>query len=197
MALSLFLASQSPRRAELLTQWGYDFTVIPNRLDVEDSPQFGTLRAIKKNLITLSEKKVLASRLDKGITLSADTVVVYKRNVLGKPSHLKEAETMLSCLSGSTHRVLSSVSLYHSFYKKTWSFVQSAVVTFKPLSPQDIHLYCTQFQVLDKAGSYGIQDIGSTFVESVSGSLTTVIGLPEYPLKTLLAYWGITPIQKG
>jgi septum formation protein len=198
-ALSLYLASGSPRRKDLLTEWGYSFQSIPNRLEHEVYPQSGTLTAIKTHIKRLSVLKasLSAASVKDGIVLAADTIVVCSRQLLGKPSTLKEAENMLRQLSGKSHRVLTSISLFHTVWKKTWSTVQSSIVTFKPLTSADIQHYCQNYSVLDKAGSYGIQDIGDRFVHHVQGSLFTVIGLPKFPLIHQLALWGIRPQQKG
>ena len=189
----LFLASQSPRRAELLHQWGVPFEVIENRLLTESLPESGSLSQLRKRLRRLATLKARASGAGySGIVLGADTIVVHRRRVLGKPRDLKEAAFMLSCLSDSWHQVLSGVCLWDTRTRLLRSFCVGAGVRFRTLSSAQIEAYISDYEVLDKAGGYAIQDIGNEFVSQVRGSYSTVVGLPEYPLKYYLRQWGVS-----
>ena len=188
----LYLASASERRAQLLSQWGIPFTVIPNLLEHEVLPDSGTRCHIRQSLKRLATLKAVASKdTYSGVILSADTVVVHRRRVFGKPVSIPDAQSMLGQLSGDRHQVMTSVALYHTGFRRCWTFCVTATVYFNILSSDDIAHYCTHYSVLDKAGSYAIQDIGKAFVKRVDGCYSTVIGLPEYPLRHYLRDFGI------
>ncbi len=188
----LYLASASERRAQLLSQWGIPFTVIPNLLETEILPYSGTNRHIQGALKRLASSKAFVSKSHySGVILSADTVIVHRRNVFGKPRSIQEAQAMLTRLSGDRHRVMTSVALYHTGFCRSWTFCVTATVYFNILSSDDIAHYCSHHSVLDKAGSYAIQDIGHAFVRHMDGDYSTVIGLPEHPLRRYLRNFGI------
>lgn len=188
----LFLASGSERRRDLLSEWGYVFDLIPNLLEHEYMPQTGTMKSIYLHLNALSLRKARASaKFFKGIVLSADTVVICNRHILGKPRDLVDAKRMLGQLSGRWHRVVTSVTLLDTQRHRHISFSVTTHVQFRPLSESMITSYCDQYPVLDKAGSYAIQDIGESFVLQIMGSRSNVIGLPEHPLSHYLSYFGL------
>ena len=189
---SLFLASASARRQALLTDWGYKFTCIPNRLLEEKLPTTGTLRSIQAAVKQLAFQKAKCSAVHhKGIILAADTLILFQRQVLGKPKDLLEAKQMLRRFSAQRHRVLTGVALYDTLSRRRFLFCVSTWVQFRDLSEMMISSYCDQYPVLDKAGAYGIQDIGSQFVEFYEGSYENVVGLPRYPLAQYLSFLGL------
>ena len=173
----IILASNSPRRQELLGGLDLDFEVrvlpnieedYPDDLDTKDIPVYiATEKAIAyKNLIT-----------DHDLIITADTVVVLGDEVLGKPTDLDDARRMLRELSGQTHQVMTGVCLMTK--ERQRSFVVITDVTFKKLTESEIDYYVDKYQPLDKAGAYGIQEwIGYIGVTNLSGSYFNVMGLP-------------------
>lgn len=189
--LQIVLASASPRRRELLAQIGVEFTVNPADIDetvrAGEVPENYVLRmAITKaqqDFATLAEP-AFAHRL----VLGADTAVVIDRQILGKPRDQADAEYMLACLSGRTHRVLSAVAV--SDGTRTESRLSVTAVTFRTLRPGEGLAYWQSGEPCDKAGAYAIQGRGAVFVSELQGSYTGVVGLPLFETAELLEMFG-------
>jgi len=193
--MELFLASQSPRRAEILEDHDVHFTVVPNLLEQE--PEIDSSTDIPEQVISLAELKARHSAADHdGIVLGVDTVVVFKGRVLGKPRSIEDAIEMLHMLSGYSHSVYSAFALYHRDAKKVVTGIDRSVVEFYALSDDMIHNYVTDYEVLDKAGSYGIQDVKEDFVSSLKGSYYNVMGLPIEVLLPALEKYDIVELSQ-
>ena len=180
------LGSQSPRRKDLLTQLGLSFEVRPSPYQENHSedvpvsilPEF------------LAEQKGLAlkeSLLENDVLITADTLVILEGKVLGKPKDLSEAFSMIRNLSGKWHQVTTGVCLLTHRSKSVFS--ETTQVHFKELSDEEINYYINHYEVLDKAGAYGIQEwIGLVAVNEIKGCFFNVIGLPVPRLyKSLIA----------
>lgn len=173
----LILASQSPRRRELLVGLGLDFEIrtLP---DIDESYP-DTLQGADIPLY-ISKEKADAYRpmlQPHELMITADTIVWLKGRVLGKPHSQEEALQMLRDLSGVTHEVFTGVTLTTSEWQR--SFASRTEVRFAPLSEEEIVYYVDRFQPMDKAGSYGVQEwIGFIGVEYISGSYYNIMGLP-------------------
>lgn len=173
----LILASQSPRRKELLEGLGIPFCVrviegidesFPEDLPIEDIPVY-----ISKQKASVYAKCIAEDE----VVLTADTVVVCQGQVLGKPKDEDDARRMLNLLSGRTHEVITGVTVKTREEEKSFSVVTE--VQFKSLTPQEIDFYIRRFKPFDKAGAYGIQEwIGYIGVISIRGSYFNVMGLP-------------------
>ncbi len=173
----LILASQSPRRKELLEGLGIPFCVrviegidesFPEDLPIEDIPVY-----ISKQKASVYAKCITEDE----VVLTADTVVVCQGQVLGKPKDEDDARRMLNLLSGRTHEVITGVTVKTREEEKSFSVVTE--VQFKSLTPQEIDFYIRRFKPFDKAGAYGIQEwIGYIGVISIHGSYFNVMGLP-------------------
>lgn len=173
----IILASGSPRRRELLGELGIEFTTsiiegydesYPKELPANEIAEFICREKSLHYSEELSENEIL---------ITSDTIVVLKDEIMGKPSSKEEAVKMLRELSGKTHKVITAVCLRDS--RHTVSFSDSTKVTFYPLSESEIEFYVDNYKPYDKAGSYAIQEwIGLSGVESIEGSVYTVIGLP-------------------
>jgi septum formation protein len=177
--LPILLASKSPRRQELLKLMDLDFSIILKDVD-ESYPEDLSPAEIA---VYISEKKARAFLEDQndGIVITADTIVAYKDEILGKPSDPKHAIEMLSKLSGTKHEVYTGVSLIYQ--ENIMSFFDVTEVHFRPLTDEQILYYVETYSPLDKAGAYGIQDwIGMVAVERIEGSYTNVMGLPTEKL---------------
>lgn len=186
--MKLLLASQSPRRAELLKQIGVPFNQFA--VDIDESVQ--NHESPNQYVRRMAQEKSsvgFAKAGDKVVVLGADTVVVAEDNILGKPLDQADALRMLEMLSDSTHRVLTAVSVTNATQQKT--LVVETQVCFGPLTTQQMLTYWQTGEPKDKAGSYGIQGIGGQFVKHIIGSYSAVVGLPLYQTKMLLTEFGI------
>ena len=173
----IILASGSPRRRELLAMLDINFTV-----DTSHSPDETVPEGMKPEDIPayLSQVKADAYPIEKGsdkLVIAADTIVILDGKVLGKPSDLKDACDMLAMLQGRTQTVVTGVTVRSAERRETFSAVSE--VEFGPLTPQEIAYYVENYQPLDKAGAYGIQEwIGAAAIKGIKGSFYNVMGLP-------------------
>ncbi len=186
---SLILASQSPRRAELLRQMALPFVVLIT--DVDESRQKGEAPCeyVKRLAVAKCQAGFGLAESAQNIAapfvvIGADTIVVIDDEILGKPRGLKESVAMLKRLAGRTHTVLSGVAVGDGTHLE--STVVSSVVTFAAMTDQQINAYWSTGEGRDKAGSYGIQGIGGIFVERIEGSFSSVMGLPVRETEVLL-----------
>ena len=173
----IILASNSPRRKELLSGLGLNYEVrtlpgidesYPDTLQGEEIPVYISSKKASAYLDTLKYNELL---------ITADTIVWLDGRVLGKPADEKEACQMLRDLSGKTHQVITGVTLATTTFQK--SFASVSQVTFAPLSEEEISYYVNHYHPMDKAGSYGVQEwIGFIGVERIEGSYFNVMGLP-------------------
>lgn len=183
----LVLASNSPRRKEILHNAGYEFTVkvIPTdesfseEMPVEDVPVF----------LARMKAECFRENLQDEIILCADTVVIIdhdnKSNILNKPADHAEAKEMLRMLSGRIHRVVTGVCVMTA--EETFGFADTSYVHFKELSDWEIDYYIERCKPFDKAGSYGVQDfIGMIGIPKIEGSFYTVMGLPIHRVYEVL-----------
>lgn len=187
--LRLVLASQSPRRRELLTGAGFDFIVDPIKvseiIDENVNPEAAALDlARQKASAALSNDKYLKQH--GFLILTADTIVVSAGRALGKPKNFAEAEQILTELSAKTHSVITAIYLACSGHGPTAYHVEVSRVTFRSLSPGEISAYVATGEPMDKAGAYGIQGQGRNFVSRLEGSWSNVVGLPMEALESLL-----------
>jgi septum formation protein len=181
----LILASQSPRRKQLLRQLGLTFHVEPSPVE-ETIPEDGHPADIVRHL-ALEKAEPISRRYPSALTLAADTVVVHDGAVLGKPRDAAEARAMLRRLSGETHIVFTGLALLHPASSRRIAAHEATRVTFAALSDEEIHAYVASGAPMDKAGAYGIQgDLGAVFVARIEGDFYTVMGLPLHRLYRLL-----------
>ncbi len=179
------LASQSPRRRQLLGQIGFTFRVEPSPFE-ETIPENGNPADIVRAL-ALEKAEPVSRRFPSALTLGADTVVVHEGVVLGKPEDEAEAHAMLRRLSGETHTVFTGLALLHPASDRRVSACEATRVTFDALSDEEIRAYVASGAPMDKAGAYGIQgDLGAVFVARIEGDFYTVMGLPLHRLYRLL-----------
>lgn len=180
-SMKFVLASNSPRRRELLSGLGLEYEVrtmqgidesYPEGLSMEEIPQY------------ISCKKAAAYTLEPDeLLITADTIVWLDGEVLGKPVDEEDAKQMLRRLSGKTHQVVTGVTL--TWADRQHTFASVSKVTFAPLTEDEIDHYVTHYRPLDKAGAYGIQEwIGYIGVTSIEGSYFNVMGLPVQRLYT-------------
>lgn len=172
---ALYLASGSPRRAELLTQLGVSFTRV--LIDVEEVRQpHESAEAYVRRLSRDKAQAGVAQAPSDLPVLGADTIVILNGEVLEKPRDAAHASDMLRRLSGQTHQVMTAVTLADRTYLLDCLVVTD--VTFRVLSEEDITRYVASGEPMDKAGAYGIQGLGGCFVRKINGSYHAVVGLP-------------------
>lgn len=172
----LILASTSPRRFDLMTEAGLDFTVVTAEVEEFHDEAVPVAELTRQNAALKAEW--VAARHPDTWVIGADTLVSIDRQALGKPADLAEAARMLGRLSGRTHVVGTAVCLIHAVSGRRHEFLEETLVTFKPLTESEIVHYLTLINPLDKAGSYAAQEHGEVIIEKVEGAYSNVVGLP-------------------
>ncbi|WP_107860570.1 Maf family protein [Neisseria weaveri] len=199
---TIYLASGSPRRREILENLGYTVLRLPAEIDEtpfeqENAQDYVERMAREKNTATLTQWRDTHADEPVYPILTADTTVAYKGQILGKPESEKHAAEMLSMLSDSTHQVLTAVCIY--WKGQTEALVQQSDVRFRKIDEEEIEAYVACGEPMDKAGAYGIQGLGGIFVDHLHGSFTGVMGLPVSETALLLKKLGLTtpPFSDG
>ena len=183
----LCLASQSPRRRELLRQIGVPhLTAVP---DIDETALPGEAPAAYAVRIACAKARVIADRGGELPVLAADTIVVLDGRICGKPANAQQGIDMLRQLSGRSHEVLTAVALAHG--TRLAHRLSVSEVRFRTLSPAECRAYWDSGEPRDKAGGYAIQGRGAVFVEHLSGSYSAVMGLPLFETGQLLAAAGL------
>lgn len=181
----LVLASKSPRRKELLSGFVKDFEIIADNSEevIEEgiTPEEAVCRLAEQKALNVAE---LAT--EDALVIGADTVVFIDGKILGKPSDKAEASEMLHRLSGRDHHVCTGIAVVDNSSKKVFSDFERTVVHFKQLGDIEIEKYIESGEPMDKAGAYGIQNIGALFVEYIKGDYFNVVGLPLCKLGRVL-----------
>lgn len=185
----LVLASESPRRKEILETSGFVFDVVP--VKVSEIPDKNL--NIDEQILDIASRKANAglvlvkSKLDGPfVLLAADTMVVYHDQTLGKPTNHDEAFKFLQLLSGNTHEVKTGMVLIESLGGKVLYHLETSRVTFRPLQDEEIWTYIQSGEPMDKAGAYAIQGLGKAFVEKFEGDFNNIVGLPVKIFESLL-----------
>ena len=174
---TLFLASGSPRRADLMRQAGFLFTVINNDVD-ESYPENLDVTKVAEYLSLVKAEAAKEFIVDdNSVVIAADSVVIIDGEIIGKPVDRADAQRILRKLSGRAHVVITGVTLLGKLKKVTFS--ESATVHFYQLTDDEIDFYLSNYSPMDKAGAYGIQDwIGICRVRSITGNFSNIMGLP-------------------
>lgn len=187
-AVRLILASQSPRRRELLRRIWAEFEVLPSDIDevLDDGPVGDAVAGL-----ALRKGRAVAGRVGVGVVLAADTVVVIDGVVLGKPVGVDEATGMLVRLRGRLHEVVTGVAVVEAETGRSASATAVSRVLMAAYSDSMIADYVASGAPFDKAGGYAIQDLGGALVDGVIGSYTNVVGLPVEATRRLLEGFGV------
>lgn len=172
----LVLASQSPRRADLLREAGFAFEVLTAPFEEVHDPHWTPEDLTTHN--ALGKARAVAHSAPAALVLGADTLVYVDDHPLGKPGSLEEARQMLRRLSGRAHRVCTGVALVWDGGRSEHCFATVTDVVFKPLSDEVISAYHSRVDPLDKAGAYGIQEASELILDHMEGSWSNVVGLP-------------------
>lgn len=176
-SVPIYLASKSPRRRKLLKQLNLKFKSFGIDMDEsihKNEKPFKAVTRLSKEKLNLAKTKIKT-----GIIITADTIVVLNKTILGKPVNKKDAFRILKYLSGKTHVVYTAYSIYNSINNKTITEYEKTEVTFHELSDEEINDYIAGGSPMDKAGAYGIQDdFGAVFIKKINGCYYNVVGLP-------------------
>jgi septum formation protein len=183
----VILASQSPRRRDLLDLVGIVHEVLP--ADINEDVRAGEPADAYTERLAREKAAVIAARHADATVIAADTTVVLDGDILGKPVDAADARAMIRRLAGRSHTVLTALAVAHG--GRVESAVESVGVTFRPLTDDEIAQYVATGEPMDKAGAYGIQGWGATIVERVDGDYFSVMGLGLRRLVDLLARHGI------
>jgi septum formation protein len=207
----IYLASQSPRRQELLTQIGVQFELLladsnedAESLEIQlpDEPALAYVKRVTLAKLTAAKQRLHARGLPSAPILCADTTVALpldnskstKEIILGKPTDHQDAKRILQLLSGQTHQVHTAVAVMgnpHINSDKPSILVSSSLVTFKSLTDKEINAYISTNEPMGKAGAYGIQGIGGCLISSISGSFSSIMGLPLFETSQLMHETGV------
>jgi septum formation protein len=188
----LILASQSPRRHELLQLLNLPFEIIPSGVDESTAS-----RDLKPASLArwLAERKAadVAARYPDAVVIGADTIVVLGDEVMGKPVDLSDARRMLRALSGQTHRVITGVTVVRAGSEpRRLADAIETEVSFRPLTDNEVEAYLLTGEPMDKAGAYAIQGYAALFVAGVRGDYPNIVGLPVARVAAMLRSLGIS-----
>ena len=183
--IKLILASNSPRRKQILKDIRLSFEVIPSNYDEKLSDDIFSYEKIED--IATQKCLDVVRRADKNsLVLAADTVVVLHNRILGKPHSKEEAFDMLKSLQGATHSVVTSTCGINTQTNRAALISTTSYVRFTPWSDEMIHYYIDEFNPLDKAGSYGIQELPPNYLDKFEGSFENIVGLSPDAVKSIL-----------
>lgn len=172
----LILASQSPRRKDILSMIGLPFDIHPADVDEESYNHLSPIQMVET--LSLLKANTVAKKHNEAIVIGSDTVISLDQEVFGKPHTETKAKEMLRKLSGKTHQVLTGVSIVQHSTTLEHTFYQVTEVSVSELTDAEIKWYVTNYKPLDKAGSYGIQDGFGKFINYIEGCYFNIVGLP-------------------
>lgn len=190
----IVLASQSPRRQELLGSLGMDFKIVPSTKEEPDPAAFQTAMGY---VIACAAQKAreVAKKYKEAVVIGSDTIVALDGEILLKPKSKEQAQNFLRKLSGNTHEVITAITVLHG--AEEMSFYELAKVTFYDLPENWIEAYTETDDPYDKAGAYGIQTASGIFVQKIEGDYNTVVGLPLASLAQKLSQAGYISLEKS
>ena len=190
--MKVILASKSPRRVEILEKIVKEFEVVQSNFDENTIDFKGDVEKYVKDL-SINKAIEVSKRLNEpSIVIAADTVVFRNGKVLEKPKNEEDAFSMLSSLSGNTHKVYSGICLINTYNDTVVTDCDCTEVKFSELNPRQIRNYINSGEPMDKAGAYGIQGLGGAFVERIEGCYYNVMGLPLNKLYKALENYDMT-----
>ncbi|HAT4351228.1 Maf-like protein [Clostridium perfringens] len=190
--MKVILASKSPRRVEILEKIVKEFEVVQSNFDENTIDFKGDIEKYVKDLSRNKAIEVSKRLNEPSIVIAADTVVFQDGKVLEKPKNEEDAFSMLSSLSGNTHKVYSGICLINTYDDTVLTDCDCTEVRFSELNPRQIRNYINSGEPMDKAGAYGIQGLGGAFVEGIKGCYYNVMGLPLNKLYKALENYDIT-----
>ena len=173
--MGIILASSSPRRKKILEKLGYNFSIKVPDIDEDNINKLNPIDYV----IDVSMRKGLKvhQQFENDFILSGDTIIEFQNKIIGKPSCYQDAFEVLCSFSGKEHYVISALSLTYSENQIT--IFDSTKVSFKTLKKEEIKYYINNFYILDKAGSYNIEDAEEYFIKNIDGCYNNIVGFPE------------------
>ena len=186
-AVPLILASASPRRSQLLSEAGYEFSVVPPDIDESAFKTDDVEPDEYAKRLALAKAKSVTQEHPDSIVIGADTIVDFQGRIIGKAADAKEAEQITRELFSAPHKVITGVAIVRLINGTELIRSDSTTVYPKKMTPEQIAEHIKGGSWRDKAGAYAIKETGDEFVEKIEGSLTNVMGLPMELLKSLLA----------
>ncbi len=177
------LASASPRRVELLRQFGFEFTAIPSDIPENQRSSETPIQIVMG--LALEKALSIAEKHPDDLIIASDTIV-FQETVLGKPIHREDAKRMLMALSGKRHDVYTGLALVRASQQKRYIDYEKTTVVFNSLTEKEIDAYLDTGEAFDKAGAYGIQGFGALLVKRIEGDFYNVMGLPLSKLNAML-----------
>jgi len=187
--LRFILASGSPRRAELLAEHGYSVSIIPPPVDEPADLNPSLLPAQLAHALSYFKARSVRELVGDGLILAGDTIASFRGRIFGKPRDRDDARAILGSLSGTTHEVITAITLLDAADGRRLIQHDTTEVVMRRLSPDEIEAYLDTGEWQGKAGAYGIQDYGDAFVERIEGSFTNVVGLPVELVERMLKQW--------
>ncbi len=172
----IILASKSPRRAEILRMIGIDFRVIPSNIKEEINVKITQDKIAE--ILSQKKAKRISEKYPNDTIIGADTIVISNGEIFGKPKDEKESKQMLKELSGNSHKVITGVTIVNESIGAIKTFSDTTEVFVRKIPKNQIEYYIKNFNTLDKAGSYGIQDWFSVWIKKINGCYYNVMGLP-------------------
>ena len=172
----IILASKSPRRAEILKMIKVNFEVVPSKIKEEINPK------IEQNEVAINisrtKAETISHKFPNDIIIGADTIVVFNEEIFEKPKDKNESKKMLKALSGNSHKVITGVTIINERLKFLKTFSETTEVFVQKIPTNQIEFYVNNYNTLDKAGSYGIQEWFSVWIKRINGCYYNVMGLP-------------------
>jgi septum formation protein len=184
----IVLASQSPRRRELLEGIGLDFITHPSKFEEKDTHISPEELALHN---AMGKAQEVSRHYKDALIIGVDTVVAFNEHFLGKPKDKEDHKRILRILSNTTHKVISAICIIDTRSKKNVTAIETTFVTVDKLDESDIEAYVNSGEGDDKAGGYAIQGVGCLFCSKIEGDYFNVVGLPMYRLRKLLKEFGI------
>ncbi len=185
----IILASSSPRRKDLLSLVGLNFEVDPG--DYEERMDLGMPPRSLSRFLSRKKAETVAAKYRDAIVIAADTFILFRGRLMGKPHTKKEARRMLEALNGKTHSVITGFTVIDTMSGRSLSRSVETKVSFKRLTPTEIESYVRTSEPLDKAGAYAIQGLGAVIVKKIEGDYFNVIGLPLSSFADALKKFGV------
>lgn len=184
----IVLASSSPRRQEILKKLNLPYTVypsnieekIPTDIEIDSVPEYLAIKKVD------AVARIISVQQESCWILGADTIIVLKGKIYGKPKDLNEAKSFLENIQGKTHKVITGLALYNGQFHEITTRTSVNKVSFKEMSAEEIDWYLNTYEWHDAAGAYRIQGFGSRFIKKIEGTESSIIGLPIFELYDML-----------
>ncbi len=191
MNKKIVLASQSPRRKELLGYIISDFEVFPSNVD--ETIEFGTSPEDAVKMLSLKKASFVAEKFQNSLVIGSDTVVVFKDRIIGKADSLEDARKTIQDMSGKEHFVFTGITIIDTDTKETYTEIVKTIVKFRDIPNYMLDAYLNSGEYENKAGSYAIQGRGSLFVDYINGCFYNVMGFPVNTLYRMLDKLNVIP----